>query len=298
MKVLFCTDGSEVSYYALHKSINFIQSDTIIDVLTVLDWGFFPTYVSFPEEEDFYPAYDLAKSILGETEKIIQSYNHNVGAQEYLTGNPVKIILDKIKNNDGYDLVVLGSHGKKGIRNWLGSVSRKIVSQSPIPVLIARPSKDVDISPNLINKVLVTADGSSCSYNAIEEYSMLFKHVEQEVELITVSPGVESFPLEISMDNEWLEKCLDKQKELAEEIIEKSEKLLEDNGIKVEKSVIKEGDAAEQINLYGKQNAFDLVVLGSHGREGLSDFLLGSVSKRVLDHSYRPVLIIPIKNKL
>lgn len=39
----------------------------------------------------------------------------------------------------GADLIVLGSHGRSGLaRLMLGSVANKVVSESPLPVLVAR----------------------------------------------------------------------------------------------------------------------------------------------------------------
>ena len=40
---------------------------------------------------------------------------------------------------EGSDLIVVGSHGRTGIRRlMLGSVAGKVVAQSPVPVLVAR----------------------------------------------------------------------------------------------------------------------------------------------------------------
>jgi nucleotide-binding universal stress UspA family protein len=41
--------------------------------------------------------------------------------------------------DDGSDLIVVGSHGRTGMsRLMLGSIAAKVVAQSPVPVLIAR----------------------------------------------------------------------------------------------------------------------------------------------------------------
>jgi nucleotide-binding universal stress UspA family protein len=40
---------------------------------------------------------------------------------------------------EGCDLIVVGSHGRTGIKRMLlGSIAAKVVSQSPVPVLVAR----------------------------------------------------------------------------------------------------------------------------------------------------------------
>ncbi len=296
MKVLICTDGSEISYYAAKKVLSFFKKNDAIDILYVMDWGFFPTYVSFPTEEDFLPAQKtIAQNIIKEMEKQLNDKGFNVNEKKYFSGKPEDGILKEIAENS-YDLVVLGSHGKKGIKKWLGSVSRKVISKSSIPTLIVRPSKNPQIITHREKKeLLIALDGSACSYNAIKKTCEIFELSNKEINLLTVRPGPESLPLEIAMDNEWLEKCLDKQKEIANEILDKAENILSSKNIRAKDKNSLEGDAADKILEYSTRIESDLIIMGSHGREGVSDILIGSVSKRVLDHSYIPVLIIPLK---
>ena len=52
------------------------------------------------------------------------------------------------------------------------------------------------------------------------------------------------------------------------------------------------GDPALEIARFADEEGIDLVVLGTHGRSGLSRLLLGSVAERVLRHAPVPVLVI------
>jgi len=53
---------------------------------------------------------------------------------------------------------------------------------------------------------------------------------------------------------------------------------------------VMKGDPVPVISDVSKD--FDLVVVGSHGREGLDRFLLGSVSHAIVHHVDCPVLVI------
>ena len=53
------------------------------------------------------------------------------------------------------------------------------------------------------------------------------------------------------------------------------------------------GDAAEEIVRYARRHAIDLIVLGAHGRTGVSPALLGSVTERVIRTAPCPVLTVP-----
>ena len=56
-----------------------------------------------------------------------------------LSGDPAVEILKTI-NAETIDLVVMGTHGYKGLEHAIfGSVARKVVKNSPVPVLIINP---------------------------------------------------------------------------------------------------------------------------------------------------------------
>lgn len=52
------------------------------------------------------------------------------------------------------------------------------------------------------------------------------------------------------------------------------------------------GATYETITQYAKDNAIDLIVIGTHGRTGLPHVLLGSVAERVVQHAPCSVLTV------
>jgi len=58
-------------------------------------------------------------------------------------------------------------------------------------------------------------------------------------------------------------------------------------------SVIEQGRPHETILSYSSENDIDLIVMGTHGRRGLSRALLGSVTERVLRLSNDPIVAVP-----
>ncbi len=53
-----------------------------------------------------------------------------------------------------------------------------------------------------------------------------------------------------------------------------------------------EGDAGEGIVAAADSENADLIVVGSHGRSGVSRFLIGSVSDYVVRHAHCPVMVV------
>lgn len=57
-------------------------------------------------------------------------------------------------------------------------------------------------------------------------------------------------------------------------------------------TVLLRGDAAHEVVELAKRDAFDLIVIGTHGRTGLRHVLLGSVAEKVVRHAPCPVLVV------
>jgi nucleotide-binding universal stress UspA family protein len=72
-----------------------------------------------------------------------------------------------------------------------------------------------------------------------------------------------------------------------------SDALGADPGIAVERKLV-EGDASDA--LVAESQSAELVVVGSHGRSGLTAALLGSVSRHVVNHAGCPVVVVKARS--
>jgi nucleotide-binding universal stress UspA family protein len=63
-------------------------------------------------------------------------------------------------------------------------------------------------------------------------------------------------------------------------------------GIKAEVVAIAGDRPHEAIIKIAKRKKCDLIIMGSHGRSGVTGILLGSVTQKVLSHSTLPVLVL------
>ncbi|MGN5137883.1 universal stress protein [Aeromonas sp. 164P] len=55
---------------------------------------------------------------------------------------------------------------------------------------------------------------------------------------------------------------------------------------------IRFGRAADEIIIQAKEDEVELIVMGSHGRSGISHLLVGSVAESVVRHAPCPVLVV------
>jgi nucleotide-binding universal stress UspA family protein len=58
-----------------------------------------------------------------------------------VSGDPATEIL-KMIDSEGIDLVIMGTHGRKGLQHVIfGSVAENVVKKSPVPVMVVNPYK-------------------------------------------------------------------------------------------------------------------------------------------------------------
>ncbi|MEO8701877.1 MAG: universal stress protein [Kofleriaceae bacterium] len=65
-----------------------------------------------------------------------------------------------------------------------------------------------------------------------------------------------------------------------------------DGNVKIGQTLLKTGDARDQINTTATELGVDLIIMGTHGRRGISRALLGSVAETVVRSAPCPVLTV------
>ncbi|WP_242337725.1 MULTISPECIES: universal stress protein [Anaeromyxobacter] len=134
--VLAATDFSEASGRALEMAVT-IARDAGAQ-LTVAHVAEVPTYTEFAAPVDLVtPITDLAETKLEELLTSIRDVCPGVKGTVRV-GAPWEQILAAAAEA-GADLVVLGTHGRRGFAHaFMGSVAERVVRLSPIPVLTVR----------------------------------------------------------------------------------------------------------------------------------------------------------------
>jgi len=141
-KILFPVDLSEASEKVVPVAITMVQkfeaSLHLLHVTRLLEY-FESSYVPHPSLDQFEKEIAQgAKKLLEKFRQIHFSDYTNVSL-EVVTGRCADEILKYIKKNR-MDLVIMGTHGRKGFdRMFFGSVARRVSQDSPIPVLLTNP---------------------------------------------------------------------------------------------------------------------------------------------------------------
>ncbi|GAB4487941.1 MAG: universal stress protein [Thermodesulfovibrionales bacterium] len=140
-KILFATDFSEGSSYALPYAVDLAKkygakltfAHVVYDLAQTS--GFYIPHVSLDEVYR-----DIEKGAQAELEKMFVEEMRGLTDIEYrvLKGKPYEE-LAKFASEQKVDLIVIGTHGRKGFdRILFGSTAEQVVRNAPCPVLSVR----------------------------------------------------------------------------------------------------------------------------------------------------------------
>jgi len=136
-------------------------------------------------------------------------------------------------------------------------------------------------------KVLVPIDGSAQSERAVE-YAAENLNPDQIVLLHIIDPVEAGYSAAATMPG-YSEEWYENRKEEAQSLFAEAEEQL---GSVDTETAMEVGRPARTIVTYIEDNDIDHVIMGSHGRSGMTRILLGSVAESVVRRSPIPVTIV------
>ena len=208
---------------------------------------------------------------------------------EVRRGIPAREIRSYITDT-GIDLVCMGTRGHTGLdRVLLGSVTTRLVRTVDIPVLSVK-AKQALSEPGMrggFETILVPTDGSKPAREAVTHALDLARTYDATLHaLYVVDRGAYASRPGWTWDE--LQQVLEQN---GETVLEDVQSRAAADGISVA-AEITHGVPHQAIEEYCNQHGIDIVVMGTHGRSGLTRQLIGSVTERVLRSSDVPVLTI------
>ena len=135
--------------------------------------------------------------------------------------------------------------------------------------------------------ILVAYDGSEPAQKAVE-YAVR-EHPGEELILLRVVELADGYTdAGISLFQESLK---ERRKEAATELSEDVLELLDTETVEYDTETVV-GDPAREIVAYAEEHDVDHVIVGSHGRKGVSRVLLGSVAEKIVRRAPVPVTVV------
>jgi nucleotide-binding universal stress UspA family protein len=208
--------------------------------------------------------------------------------------SPADSILDYAGRND-IDLVVMGTHGRRGARRFLlGSIAEKVVKLARCPVLTVRDPGDEPLEHEL-RRILVPLDFSNHSSNALRHARELAVEDGASIQLLHV---VEEPPLPYFYGPGSAPASSGRASLRARARAEMRRLIRTAPGPEADIEIhVMRGSSALDIARFARENGSDLVVIATHGLSSLWQFVMGSVAETVVRTAPCPVLTVKAYGK-
>ncbi len=170
------------------------------------------------------------------------------------------------------DLIVMGSHGSEGLKEiFVGSNTQKVVRHSDIPVLVIKDDID-DFDPQ---QMVFACDLKEENIHAFQRAKYIAAIFSAELRLVYVNTPGDAFLSTTEIQEKIVTFC---------DIVGFDLLVAVHNDYSVENGVLS----------FGAESKADIIGIPTHGRKGLSHFLLGSIGEDVANHSKLPVVTFKI----
>ncbi|MFW6382727.1 MAG: universal stress protein [Haloferacaceae archaeon] len=283
-RILFPTDGRDGATAVFERVLDVAEThDATLHVLNVAD----TTHDSVTRLGG-----DVVDVLEGEGERIVDEAGKRARERgvetvtEVLQGRVPETIATYAKRYD-VDLVIMPTSGRTGLgRMVLGSVTENVIRRTTVPVLALRPGDEEVGYP--YREVLVSTDGSAGANAALERGIGVANahggtlHLLSVVDVGGVASDVFSGEREAELEAE------------ARRTVEEAASTARRAGVEsIRESVESDADVPGAIVSYVEENGIDLVAIGTSGRAGLEERLLGGVAETVVRTVPVPVLAVP-----
>lgn len=283
--ILVPLDGSALSERALAPALTIGEQDggqvtlmrtPVVEVALVPTVEFLGNYSLRGLDQAVEKARQDARDYLGNLERVHARPNLRLRT-EIVEGDPAEAILS-VAASKNIDLIVMSTHGYSGITRWImGSVTERILTNAPCPVLVIR-------SETPLQRMLIPLDGSPLSEKALEPALDVATAFNAAVTLFRAVKEVPSQHVEELEDVEH-GLGLRVQDELTEESLNYLHAVAAAHPRPGAHTAVRSGPAPSAILSYAEVHGIDVVAMATHGRTGAQRWVYGSVTEKVLHNS-------------
>lgn len=205
---------------------------------------------------------------------------------EIIGGDPASVIT-AVAEQQRTDLIAMSTHGRSGFSRWiLGSVAEKVLRSAPCPVLVVRSAEP-------FRRILLPLDGSRQSERALPVSLELAQLLGASLTLLHATGSELPVPgLYPQRDRDRTRHRITAPVSSPRAYLERIAALYSGPNCEI-KLALRRGSAAEAILEFAREDATDLIAMATHGRSGLSHWVYGSVTEKVLRGAETSMLVVP-----
>jgi nucleotide-binding universal stress UspA family protein len=286
--ILVPTDGSDHAVRAAEHAGSLAAAfDATVHVIHVVDVNAAAGPFSAGGVDDEF----LARLEAGGEEAIEAVEPAVAGAADLRTatvrGRPSTAIGD-YADDHGADLIAMGTHGRTGLQRVVtGSVTERVLRRASVPVLTARAT-DESAAADGYDDILIPTDGSGLAEAAAGHAVGLAARFDATVHAVNiVDLGEAAATPNYEPPTDLVERLEDAGESATGRVAARAREA----GIEAV-TAVREGFPARTLLEYADDAGIDLIAMGTAGRSGVAERVLGSTTERVLRRAPVPVLTV------
>lgn len=246
-------------------------------VLKAMDFPF--AYEGVYSAHFIYHNPDLLSELKQVAENAFEELKKEYGSYERLhfatMQGPVVQVIQSFIQNEEIDLVVMGTNGATGMREYLvGSNTEKVVRFSSVPVIAVRQA----VTLGSIKHIVVPTDAGDIYPAFISALTDLQQLFNATLHLLLVSNEYR-----IMEGTELLKKLADYAYRAG----------LDNCTINLQQDETKEGGIVD----FARATGGDMIAMATHGRQGLAHLFAGSLAEDVVNHVNCPVWTFSVRDQ-
>jgi nucleotide-binding universal stress UspA family protein len=212
---------------------------------------------------------------------------------------PLWEVLAAIIEEKSIDLIVLGTHGRRGLKKLvLGSVAEQVYRHAPCPVLTVGPqSVPEGMALASVATILFATDFSSGSHHALPYALSLARANHSRLILLHAVPpamemvpaSIDAMPVAIEISAEFVAIAIAQARQQMAKLL--SDELMQEFHPEI---IVESGPAAEMILSLAESNQVDLIVMGAHraSASSIATHLPWATASAVVRQAHCPVLTV------
>jgi nucleotide-binding universal stress UspA family protein len=219
---------------------------------------------------------DLKERTTSQFKKLTDKYNSEGVKVTWRVefGVPSRTILDYV-SAAGIDLIIMGSHGANGLREYfIGSNAEKIIRRSPVPVLIIKNYIKGEVKNIVFPNTLQTEDQE----DLVLKIKALQSYFKARLHIVWINT-----PITFTSDVITLQRLSAFAKRFA----------FKDYTV----NIFNHPNEEEGIIQFTKVVKGDMIAMGTHGRNGLTHLINGSIAEDVANHADNLIWTYTLKNE-
>jgi nucleotide-binding universal stress UspA family protein len=276
--ILVPTDFSQVADNALNHAINVAKvfgNDICIlhifeDSLIGSVWG----------QKNSYKDGMVGQMLQEKMERMAADIKkeHNINVKALIKSGRIysTIVGHAEEEENDIDSIIMGTNGASGIEQLIGSTASRVMSHSPVPVVVVKEKQYDNGYNNIVMPIDLTMESKQKVWWAIH----LAKKYDCTIHIISIHE-----------DDEFLKNRINANLLQVEEVLNK-------NGIKYTTRILDDknypGNPADDTLQYAEEINADLImIMTQQEKGGFSEYIIGSYAQQIVNkHSSVPVMCI------